>query len=139
MLHENIQPIHAEDLSPEEYRFIKAQKAIYDLFVALERDEELRSELQTAESPDNFTDIAASQGYEFSASDLQAALGWALQKTEFYSDEFDDYELTDEELEMVAGGAFLAMAKNSYWHATGILVAKACFHLLNQDLVQRSL
>lgn len=141
MFQEPIQSINAEDLPPEEFHFVKAQQAIYNFCMEIDRDEELKSQLETTENPQVFFEIAAEKGYEFSASDLQIAMGWALQKTEFNSDEFDDYELAEEELEMVAGGILSArvMSLNSYWHETGIVVDDQCFYLSYQSSQQRGL
>ncbi|MFB2920441.1 Nif11-like leader peptide family RiPP precursor [Aerosakkonema funiforme] len=139
MLQEPIQPINAEDLPPEEFHFVKTQQAIYNFCMEIDRDEELKSQLETAANPQAFFEIAAEKGYEFSASDLQVAMGWALQKTQLNSDEFDDYELGEEELEMVAGGTLKAraMSVNSYWHSTGIVVDDQCFHLIYQSKTDR--
>ncbi|MBD3563444.1 Nif11-like leader peptide family natural product precursor, partial [Planktothrix sp. FACHB-1355] len=107
----------------------------------IEQDAELKSQLETAANPQAFFEIAAEKGYEFSASDLQVAMGWALEKIELNSDELDDYELAEEELEMVAGGTFraLAMMRNSYWHETGICVDSQCFYLSYESSSQRAL
>ncbi|MBD2181938.1 Nif11-like leader peptide family natural product precursor [Aerosakkonema funiforme] len=131
MLQNLIQPINAEDLPAEELRFIKAQQAIYELCKAVEQDSEIKSQLETAKSPETFLEIAAENGYEFTILDMQFALQWAKEKTEINNDEFDDYELNEEELEMVAGGTIAgrAMSRNSYWHPTGICVNQQCFHL----------
>lgn len=131
MLQNLIQPINAEELPAEELRFIKAQQAIYELCKAVEQDSEIKSQLETAKSPETFLEIAADNGYEFTISDMQFALQWAKERSEINNDEFDDYELSEEELEMVAGGtiAARAMSINSYWHPTGICVNQQCFHL----------
>ncbi len=140
MSQQPIQPINAEDLPIEEYNFVKAQQAIYELCLALQQDEALKSQLETAKNPDNFIQVAAELGYDFTVSDLEFAMRWALEKTDLDSDEFDDYELSEEDLEAVAGGTgrARAMSVNSYWHDTGILVNQQCFHLVEQSTDARS-
>ena len=133
MFRANIQPINAADLPPEEFRFVKAQQAIYNFCKALEQDDALKSQLKSADNPESFLEIAANNGYEFTFSDLKDALELSLQNTAINSDEFDDYELNEEDLEMVAGGGF-AITRNSYWHQTGVVVQSQCFHLGYQSL-----
>ncbi|MFB2920442.1 MULTISPECIES: Nif11-like leader peptide family RiPP precursor [Aerosakkonema] len=131
MLQNVVQTINAEDLPAEEFRFIKAQQAIYELCKALERDGEIKSQLESANNPEHFLKIAAENGYEFTISDMEFALEWAKEINEIKDDEFDDYELSEEDLETVAGGTLSAraMSNNSYWHPTGICVNQQCFHL----------
>ncbi|MCL1467463.1 Nif11-like leader peptide family RiPP precursor [Argonema galeatum] len=140
MSQQAIQSINAENLPIEEYNFVKSQQAIYELCLALQQDEALKSQLETAKNPDNFIQVAAELGYDFTVSDLEFAMRWALEKTDLDSDEFDDYELSEEDLEAVAGGVVYAraMSNNSYWHDTGILVNQQCFHLLEQSTDARS-
>lgn len=130
-----VQPIHAENLPAEDFRFIQAQQAIYELSKAVFENSELKSNLQNAKNPQTFVEIAAGNGYQFTLSDLQFAIDFALAKTSVSSDELDDYELNEEELEMVAGGTATrrAVTNNSYWHKTGVLVNNQCFHLLEQS------
>lgn len=140
MFRANIQPINAADLPPEEFRFVKAQQAIYNFCKALEQDDALKSQLKSADNPESFLEIAANNGYEFSFSDLKDALQLSLQNTAINSDEFDDYELSEEDLEMVAGGTVhgYAMRVNSYWHETGIVVDDQCFQLSYQSADMRA-
>jgi predicted ribosomally synthesized peptide with nif11-like leader len=135
MLENSIDPIHAENLPTTEYLFVKAQQSIYELCQNIEQDPTLKSALENAKNPDNFRQIAAEFGYEFTISDLQFALIWAKEKIAHNFDELDDYELSEEELEAVAGGTAgrRAATNNSYWHQTGILVNQQCFHLIDQS------
>ncbi|MBE9224928.1 Nif11-like leader peptide family natural product precursor [Phormidium sp. LEGE 05292] len=137
MLQNSIEPINAEDLPVDEYRFVKAQQNIYELCQNLEQEQTLKSSLENAKNTEEFRQIAGEYGYEFTISDLQFALHWAGQKTDPNFDELDDYELDEEELEAVAGGA-RAATKNSYWHQTGILVNQQCFHLVDQSTEARA-
>lgn len=126
-----LQAIDVEDLPSEESRLVKAQQAIYHLCLAVEKDAELKSQLETVKDPDEFIKIAGEKGYKFSILDLQFTINWTLNPNQHEFDEFEDYELGEEELEMVAGGTISgrAMTNNSYWHETGILVNQQCFHL----------
>jgi predicted ribosomally synthesized peptide with nif11-like leader len=139
MLLNSIEPINAEDLPTGEYLFVKAQQSIYELCQNIEQDSKLKSSLQKAKDPEDFRNIAAEFGYEFTISDLQFAILWAGEKTHQNFDEFDDYELEEEELEAVAGGTASrrAATNNSYWHQTGILVNQQCFHLVDQSTEAR--
>lgn len=127
-----VKPIHAEDLPAEDFRFIQAQQAIYELCKDIFENGDLKSNLQNAKNPQTFVEIAAGNGYQFTLSDLKFAIDFALANTSASSDELDDYELSEEELEMVAGGTATrrAVTNNSYWHKTGVLVNNQCFHLL---------
>ncbi|MFB2891310.1 Nif11-like leader peptide family natural product precursor [Aerosakkonemataceae cyanobacterium BLCC-F50] len=137
ILQNSIEPINAENLPANEYRFVKAQQNIYELCQNLDQDRTLKSALENAKNPEDFRKIAAEAGYEFTISDLQFALYWARQKTDPHFDELDDYELDEEELEAVAGGG-RAATLNSYWHETGILVNQQCFHLVEQSSEART-
>ncbi|HEY9851555.1 MAG TPA: Nif11-like leader peptide family RiPP precursor [Leptolyngbyaceae cyanobacterium] len=143
MVQKFLQPIQAEDLPAEDFRFIQAQQAIYELCKAVFENGDLKSDLQNAKSPETFLKIAHEYGYHFTFSDLQFAIDFALERTHLnntISDEFDDYELSEEELEMVAGGTATrrAVTNNSYWHFTGILVNQQCFHLLDRSTEARN-
>lgn len=135
-----IRPINAEELPAEEFQFVKAQVAIGNLCSAIEQDEAFKAQLASAETPQNFLQIASENGYEFSVSDLEDTLRLALEQPEFNFDEFDDYELSEDELEMVAGGTAFRMAvqRTSYWHDTGIQFDNKCFYLDAQGLERRS-
>lgn len=134
-----VQPIHAEDLPAEEYRFIKAQQAIYNFCKAIDRDQQFKSRLEKVENQASFIRVAAENGYEFTLSDLQFALQGLSENADIESDEFEDYELSEEELEMVAGGTASRRGAtiNSYWHNSGIRVDGQCFYLLTQSPEQR--
>lgn len=136
-----LQPINAEELPAEEYRFVKAQQAIYELCRAVGQDTEIKSKLESASNPESFLNIASEYGYEFAIADLQFALQWASEKPQLNTDELDDYELSEEELEAVAGGTATRRSAtiNSYWHETGICVNNQCFHLLDQSTEARDL
>lgn len=140
MFQVQIQPINAEDLPAEEFRFIKAQVAIANLCSAIEEDEAFKAQLASAETPQTFLQIAAKNGYEFSISDLEDTLRLALEQPDLNFDEFDDYELSEDELEMVAGGTAFRMAvqRTSYWHDTGIQFSGKCFYLDSESLERRS-
>lgn len=136
MSHLPVQSINVEELPAQEYSFVKTQQAIYNLCTEIENNSALKSQIEQTQDINSFLTIAAENGYEFTASDLETALSLALENTYVISDEFDDYELDEEELEAVAGGV-RAAAKNSYWHETGINVDGQCFYLLEQSLEQR--
>lgn len=139
MLTNAIGPINAENLPATEYAFVKAQQSIYELCQNIEQNSTLKSALENAKNPEKFQEIAAEFGYKFTIAYLQFALCWASQKTDPKFDEFDDYELDEEELEAVAGGTAgrRAATVNSYWHGTGILVNQQCFHLVDQSTEAR--
>lgn len=132
-----VESINVEDLPAEEYQFVKTQQAIYNLCKAIENSNDLKSQIEQTKDIDSFLKIAAENGYEFTASDLQIAIDLGLGNTYIASDEFDDYELDEEELEAVAGGTRRGASINSYWHETGIQVEDQCFYLLNKSTEQR--
>lgn len=132
-----IQSINVEELPAEEYHFVKTQQAIYNLCKAIENSGALKSQIEETKDIDSFLKIAAENGYEFTASDLQTAINLELTNNYSISDEFDDYELDEEELEAVAGGTRRGAFRNSYWHETGIQVEDDCFYLLQESLEQR--
>jgi len=132
-----IQSINVEELPAEEYHFVKTQQAIYNLCKAIENSGDLKSRIEQTKDIDSFLKIAAENGYEFTASDLQTAINLELTNNYSTSDEFDDYELDEEELEAIAGGTRRGAFRNSYWHETGIQVDDDCFYLLQESLEQR--
>ncbi|MFB2891311.1 Nif11-like leader peptide family natural product precursor [Aerosakkonemataceae cyanobacterium BLCC-F50] len=134
--HLPVQSINGEELPAQEYNFLKTQQAIYNLCRDIENDAALKSRMEQTNDVDSFLRIAVENGYEFTASDLQIALSLGLENTYVSSDEFDDYELDEEELEAVAGGG-RAATLNSYWHETGIDIDGECFYLLQQSAEQR--
>ncbi|HBB34162.1 MAG TPA: hypothetical protein DDZ80_06615 [Cyanobacteria bacterium UBA8803] len=121
------------NLPPEALQFILAQQAIHELCGAVEQDTALKSKLEATENPEDFVAIATEHGYRFSVIDLQA-LRWAVENAPVSSDEFDDYELNEEDLEMVAGGRRRSVKPDSYFHFTGIrLHDNRCFHYNQQS------
>jgi len=101
----NIKQLKAEDLSALELRLQKAQQAIDDLFMAANSDETLKEQLEAASSPESLVDIATRQGYKLTVADIETLRRRTQQQAQLDSDEFDD-ELSEQELELVAGGAF---------------------------------
>ncbi len=106
----NIQSLKAEELSVEELRLQKAQQAIDELYVAANQDETLKGKLEAATSPESFIEIAARQGYELTVADLETLLSRTQEQAQLNVDEFDDDELSEQELELAAGG-FLMPSK----------------------------
>ena len=104
MTQPDIKQLKAEDLSAEELRLQKAQQAIDDLLMAANSDETLKKQLEAATSPESFVEIAARQVYELTVADLETLRRRTQQQTQLHSDEFDDDELSEQELELVAGG-----------------------------------
>jgi predicted ribosomally synthesized peptide with nif11-like leader len=102
----NIKQFKASDLSAEELRLEKAQQAIDELYMAANQDEALKEQLEAATSPESFVKIAAGQGYQLTVADLETLRRRTQQQAQLHSDEFDDDELSEQELELVAGGKF---------------------------------
>jgi predicted ribosomally synthesized peptide with nif11-like leader len=100
----NIKQLKASDLSAEELRLQKAQQAIDDLLMAANSDETLKEQLKAATSPESLVEIAAHQGYELTVADIETLRRRTQQQAQLNSDEFDDDELSEQELELVAGG-----------------------------------
>jgi predicted ribosomally synthesized peptide with nif11-like leader len=100
----NIKQLKAEDLSAEELRLQKAQQAIDDLLMAANSDETLKEQLDAATSPESLIEIAARQGYELTVADLEMLRRRTQQQAQLHSDKFEDDELSEQELELVAGG-----------------------------------
>jgi predicted ribosomally synthesized peptide with nif11-like leader len=99
----NIKQFKAEDLSAEELRLRKAQQAIDDLYVAANSDETLKKQLEAASSPESLVKIAACEGYELTVADIETLRRCTQQQAQLHLEEFDD-ELSEQELELVAGG-----------------------------------
>jgi predicted ribosomally synthesized peptide with nif11-like leader len=109
----NIKQLKAEDLPAEELRLQKTQQAIDDLLMAANQDETLKGQLEAATSPESLVKIAARQGYQLTVADIETLLRRTQQQAQLNSDEFDD-ELSEQELELVAGGGpMLGMTKSS--------------------------
>ena len=100
----NIKQFKAEDLSAEELRLRKAQQAIDDLYMAANSDETLKEQLEAASSPESLVKIAARQGYKLTVADIETLRRRIQQQAQLNCDEFDEDELSERELELVAGG-----------------------------------
>jgi predicted ribosomally synthesized peptide with nif11-like leader len=104
MSQSDIQSLKTEDLSAEELRLQKAQQAIDDLYVAANQDERLKEQLEAAINPESLVEVAVRQGYQLTVADLEKLRRRTQEQAQLYSDEFDDDELSEQELETVAGG-----------------------------------
>jgi|GEM_PF-1963404 len=104
MSQSNIQSFNAEDLSAEELQLQKAQQVIDELFMAAESDEKLNEQLEAAISPESLVEIATRQGYKLTVADLEMLHHYDQEQAQLNSDELDDDELSEQELELVAGG-----------------------------------
>ncbi len=104
MTQPNIKQLKTEDLSAEELRLQKAQQVIDDLLMAANSDETLKKQLEAVSSPESLVKIAARQGYKLTVADIETLLHRTQQQTQLHSDEFDGDELSEQELELVAGG-----------------------------------
>jgi predicted ribosomally synthesized peptide with nif11-like leader len=98
-----IKQLKAEDLSAEELRLQKAQQAIDELLMAANSDETLKKQLEATTSPESFVEITARHGYKLTVADIETLRRRTQQQAQLNSDEFDD-ELSEQELELVAGG-----------------------------------
>jgi predicted ribosomally synthesized peptide with nif11-like leader len=103
MTQPDIKQLKAEDLSAEELRLQKAQQVIDELYMAANSDETLKKQLEAASSPESLVEIAARQGYELTVADIETLVRRTQQQAQLNSDEEDD-ELSEQELELVAGG-----------------------------------
>jgi predicted ribosomally synthesized peptide with nif11-like leader len=104
MSHSDIKQLKAEDLSAEELRLQKAQQAIDELYMAASQDETLKEQLEAVTSPESLVDIAARQGYELTVADIETLRRRVQEQAQLNSNESDDDELSEQELELVAGG-----------------------------------
>ena len=104
MTQPDIKQFKAENLSAEELRLQKAQQAIDDLYMAANSDETLKEQLEAASSPESLVKIAARQGYKLTVADIETLRRRTQQQAQLNSDEFDEDELSERELELVAGG-----------------------------------
>ncbi len=100
----NIKQPKASDLSAEELRLQKTQQVIDELFMAANSDEMLKKQLEAATSPERLVEVAARQGYQLTVTDLETLRRRTQQQAQLNSNEFDDDELSEQELELVAGG-----------------------------------
>jgi predicted ribosomally synthesized peptide with nif11-like leader len=121
MSQSDIQSLKAEELSVEELRLQKAQQAIDDLFMAANQDEALKGQLEAATSSESLVEIAAHQGYELTVADIETLLSRNQQQAQPNADEFDDDELSEQQLELVAGGGIstLGIGMPIYWFIKG--------------------
>jgi predicted ribosomally synthesized peptide with nif11-like leader len=104
MTQPNIKQLKAEDLSAEELRLQKVQQAIDELLMAANSDETLKGQLEAATSSESFVEIAARQGYQLTVVDIEMLLRQNQEQAQLHSDAYDDDELSEQELELVAGG-----------------------------------
>ena len=104
MTQPDIKQFKAENLSAEELRLQKAQQAIDDLYMAANSDETLKEQLEAASSPESLVKIAARQGYKLTVADIETLRRRTQQQAQLNCDEFDEDELSERELELVAGG-----------------------------------
>jgi predicted ribosomally synthesized peptide with nif11-like leader len=103
MSRSDIQSLKVENLSAEELRLQKTQQAIDELYMAANSDEALRRQLEAATNPESLVKIAARQGYQLRVADIETLHRGTQQQAQLHSEEFDD-ELSEQELELVAGG-----------------------------------
>ena len=115
MTQPDIKQLKAEDLSAEELRLQKAQQAIDDLLMAANSDETLKKQLEAASSPESLVKIAACQGYKLTLADIETLRRRTQQQAQLNCDEFED-ELSEQELELVAGGLFRASPVPQWIH-----------------------
>lgn len=104
MSQSDIQSLKAEDLSALELRLQKAQQVIDNLYRAANQDEALKEQLEATTSPKSLVEIAAHQGYQLTVADLEMLRHRIQEQAQLNSDEFGDDELSEQELELVAGG-----------------------------------
>ncbi|MBD0361327.1 MAG: Nif11-like leader peptide family natural product precursor [Coleofasciculus sp. C3-bin4] len=104
MSHSDIQQLKTSDLSAEELRLQKAQQVIDELYVAANSDETLFEQLEAATSSESLVQIAARQGYQLAVADIETLLSRNQQQAQLNADKGDDDELSEQELELVAGG-----------------------------------
>jgi predicted ribosomally synthesized peptide with nif11-like leader len=115
MSHSDIKSLKAENLSTEELRLQKAQQAIDDLFMAANSDEMLKEQLEAATNPESLVEIAVRQGYQLTVADIEVLLSRNHQQAQPNADEFDDDELSEQELELVAGGLLTQIKVTKFW------------------------
>jgi predicted ribosomally synthesized peptide with nif11-like leader len=106
MSQQDIQSLKAKDLSAKELRLQKTQQAIDDLLMAANQNETLKGQLEAATNPESLVEIAAHQGYQLTVADIETLLRRNQQQAQPNADEFNDDELSEQELELVAGGGW---------------------------------
>jgi predicted ribosomally synthesized peptide with nif11-like leader len=107
MTQPKIKQLKTEDLSAEELRLQKAQQVIDDVLMAANSDETLKKQLDAATTPESLVKVAIHQGYELTVVDIETLLRRTQEQAQLHSDEFDDDELSEQELELVAGGGLM--------------------------------
>jgi predicted ribosomally synthesized peptide with nif11-like leader len=100
----NIKQLKHEDLLDEKLRLQKVQQAIDNLFRAANTDETHKEQLEAATSLESFVEVAARQGYQLTVADVETLRRRTQQQAQLNSEEFDEDELSEQELELVAGG-----------------------------------
>jgi predicted ribosomally synthesized peptide with nif11-like leader len=90
--------------------------------MAANQDETLKGQLEAATSPESLVEIAARQGYQLTVADLETLRRRNQEQAQRHSDEFGDDELSEQELELVAGGlgwvppfAHIKLPKLPWW------------------------
>lgn len=71
-----------------------SQESVKEFYQVLENDSELQGLVKAANSSVDIVQIAANRGYEFTAEELETTMQEAIAEG----------ELTEEQLELVAGG-----------------------------------
>jgi len=105
MSQQNIKQLKVKDLLDEELRLQKAQQAIDDLLMAANQDKTLKGQLEAATSRESLVEIAIKHGYELAVADLETLRRRVQELAQLNSsDKFDEDELSEQELELVAGG-----------------------------------
>jgi predicted ribosomally synthesized peptide with nif11-like leader len=72
--------------------------------MAANSDETLKKQLEATTSPESLVKIAARQGYKLTVADIETLRRRIQQQAQLNCDEFDEDELSERELELVAGG-----------------------------------
>ena len=112
MSQQNIKQLKVKDLLDEELRLQKAQQAIDELYIAANSDEKLKEQLEAAINLGSLVEVAAHQGYELAVADSETLRCRVQEQTQLNSNEFDDDELSEQELELVAGGRMPGITKS---------------------------
>ena len=94
-----------------------SQSAVVDFFQAAESNQSLLEQLSSANSAASIVEMAATSGYQFTESDLTSVVAQAQQ--------MEDSELSDSELEAVAGGGWGSLFKTVVPIVAPILISTA--------------
>jgi predicted ribosomally synthesized peptide with nif11-like leader len=111
MSRSDIESFKAEDLSADELQLQRTQQVIDELLMAANSDETLKDQLEAATSLESLVEVAVGQGYQLTVADLETLLRRTQEQAQLQSDEFDDDELSEQELELVAGGWQIKLTK----------------------------